>query len=143
MRTETVTYYCCGYCNSKYSTEEEACACELLHRFDATDPDGSKPKYNRGDLVYEVVGVHRVYFVLDEGWVSYWDTEKKCWIYGLLMSAHTSIPEDDIRLAMPASEYNRRVQDIKDKLGEDYTIDIRPYSDQIGFHVDLEPKGVL
>lgn len=141
MRTEKVTYYYCDSCDQEYSTEEEAYACERSHRFDATDPDGSKPKYNTGDLVYEFAGVHRWYFVLSEDWKPYWDDKKKCWIYRSLISAHTSIPEPELRLAMPASEYSRRLQDIKDKLGKDYIVDIRPYSDQIGFRVDLEPKG--
>lgn len=139
MRTEKVTYYYCDYCNQEYSTKAAALKCEHEHTRETTDPNGSKPKYHTGDFVYEVIGVHRWYFILDEDWKSYWDDKMKCWVYR--GEHHTSIPESDLRLAMPASEYNRRVQDIKDKLGEDYRVDIRPCSDKVEFRVELVLKG--
>lgn len=141
MRTETVMYYRCGYCNCKYSTEEEARECEDAHTFEATDPKGSKPKYNTGDFVYDSAGGLRWYFILGENWKPYWDAKKKCWIYRALDEIRGDIPEPELKLAMTASEYRRRVQDIKDKLGEDYTVEIRHYGNQVGFRVDLELKG--
>lgn len=139
MRTEKVTYYYCDYCNQGYSTAEEARECEVAHTRETADPNGSKPKYHTGDFVYEVTGVHRWYFVLDEDWAPYWDDKQKCWIYRSIYDTH--VPEPELRLAMPAAEYNRRVQDIKDKLGEDYTVDIRHYGNCVGFSVELVLKG--
>lgn len=139
MRTKKVTYYYCDYCNQEYSTKAAALKCEHEHTRETTDPKGSKPKYHTGDFVYEVIGVHRRYFVLDEAWESYWDAKTKCWIYS--SEYDTRIPESDLRRAMSASEYNRRVQDIKDKLGEDYTVDIRHYGNCVGFRVELVLKG--
>lgn len=140
MRTEKVTYYYCDYCNQEYSTKADALKCEHEHTRETTDPNGSKPKYHTGDFVYEAIGVHRWYFILGENWKPYWDAKKRCWVYSALDEVRGDIPEPDLRLAMPASEYSRRVQDIKDKLGEDYTVDIRHYVDCVGFSVELELK---
>jgi hypothetical protein len=136
----TVTHYCCDYCNYEYSTEEEARECEDAHTFEATDPNGSKPKYHTGDFVYELAGGRRRYFRLSVHLESYWDTKKKCWIYRP-NGAHDSIPETKLGLAMKASEYNRRVQDIEDKLGADYFVYVYPRNDRVGFSVDLVLKG--
>lgn len=141
MRTETVTYYYCGYCNSKYSTEEEARDCEYAHTRETTDPNGSKPRYSAGDFVYERVGSQRWYFILPEDWESYWDTKKKCWIYKALNGSPTSIPEPKLGLVMRASEYNSRVQDIEDKLGADYAVEVYIRTDRAGFSVELGLKG--
>lgn len=141
VEKETITHYYCDYCNHEYSTRAAARKCEREHTFEATDPNGSKPKYHTGDFVYEVLGnSHPWYFILDEGWKPYWDAKKRCWVY---RREHTSIPEPELGLEMTASEYNRRVQDIKDKLGGDYIVDIDHYGDCVGFRVDLElkPKG--
>lgn len=139
VERETVTRYYCDYCSHEYSTAEEAHKCEVAHKREAADPNGSKPEYHTGDLVY--CTQQRWYFILSEYWEPYWDTEKKCWMYRYQWDTHTNIPESDLRLVMPASEYNRRVQDIEDKLGGDYFVEIQPYNGRVGFRVDLEPKG--
>ena len=140
VEKETVTHYYCDYCNHEYSTRAAARKCEREHTFEATDPNGSKPKYHTGDFVYEALGnSHPWYFILDADWKPYWDAKTKCWVYR--GEYDRRIPEPELRLAMPASEYNRRVQDIKDKLGKDYHVDIRHYGNCIGFSVELELKG--
>ena len=143
MRTKTVKYYYCDYCNNKYSTKAAVLKCECKHTRETTDPNGSKPKYRTGDFVYEILGGgHRWHFVLSEDWESYWDAEKKCWMYKYQRGIHTtSIAESKLRLVMKASKYKRRVKDIEDKLGGDYFVDICPYHDKVGFRVDLELKG--
>lgn len=137
MRVETKYY--CDYCSTEYSTAEGAHRCEVVHEREASDPNGSKPKYHTGDLVY--CPQQRWYFILSEDWESYWDAKEKCWIYRASDLGHTSIPEPKLGLVMRASEYNRRVKDIEDKLGGDYFVEIQPYNGRVGFRVDLEPKG--
>lgn len=137
VERETVTHYYCDYCNHDYATAQEARKCEREHTFETTDPNGSKPKYHTGDFVYESTG-HRWYFILSESWKPYWDAKTKCWTY---RNEYTSIPEPELKLAMTASEYKRRVQDIKDKLGGDYTVEIEHYGDCVGFSISLVLKG--
>lgn len=139
VERETVTRYYCDYCNQEYHTKAAARKCEREHTFEATDPNGSKPKYHTGDFVYEVTGGLRWYFILDEDWKPYWDAKERCWAYR--SSRDIRILEPELGLEMTASEYNRRVQYIKDKLGKDYIVDIDHYGDCVGFRVDLVLKG--
>lgn len=136
MREETIYY--CDACNTAYTAREDAVRCETSHV-----PDDAPPqKYGIGDILqYYTVRDDEgdiEYARCDEYTPVFWDPALKTWVYRLYGD---DIKEDEITLVMSAVEYDARLQDIRAKLGSEYTVTLPnrfpgPYID-----VRLHPRS--
>lgn len=121
MREEIVYY--CDACNTAYDNRGDAIRCETSHV-----PDDAPPqKYGVGDILqyYTIrddegdIEGDIEYARCDEDTPIFWDPALKTWVYRLYGD---DIKEEDITLIMSAAEYAARMQDIRTKLGSEYTV---------------------
>lgn len=72
-------------------------------------------------MYHTIIGDERdiQYARFDEDTIVFWDPALKTWVYRLYGD---DIMEEGITLVMSAAEYAARLQDIRTKLGSEYTV---------------------
>lgn len=117
MREEIVYY--CDACNTAYDNRGDAARCETSH----VPADAPPQKYGVGDILQYYTTFDEEediqYARFDKDTTVFWDPELETWMYRLYGD---DIMEEDITLVMSAAEYAARLQDIRTKLGSEYTV---------------------